>query len=134
VSTDDVETLKKFRESLKSKDTFVADPAGELVKAYDNKMPLVTYAKRTTFVIGAGRKVIDVIEGSDAIDAENSVRACNLHKPPAPQNFSSASSSSTADAGVSPSSADAGVSKSSADAGVSKSSADAGVLKAKTQH
>lgn len=81
VSTDDVETLKKFRESLKSKDTFVSDGKASLVKLYDNKMTLLTMAKRTTFVIGPGRKVVAVIEGSDAIDPENSVRACTLPKP-----------------------------------------------------
>lgn len=78
MSTDDVETLKKFRESLKSKDTFVSDEQASLVKRYDVKTPLIKMAKRTTFVIGPGRKILAVIKGSDAIDPENSVRACTM--------------------------------------------------------
>ena len=82
VSTDDVETLKKFRESLTSKDTFVSDGKAVLIEQYDNKMLLLNMAKRTTFVIGRGRKILAVIEGSDAVDPQNSLQACT---PPAPR-------------------------------------------------
>lgn len=95
VSTDDAATLRKFRESLKSKDTFVSDEKAELAKLFDVKMPVIKMAKRTTFVIGAGRKISAVIEGSDAIDPENSVKAC------APAPTQSVPNHSAVDAGVS---------------------------------
>lgn len=81
VSTDDSETSKKFKESLKAPYHFVPDEKGELVKAYDVKTPLVNYAKRTTFVVGPGRKVLAKQEGSDAIDPTGAVAACSI-KPP----------------------------------------------------
>lgn len=56
----------------------MSDKDADLIKRYDVKMPVVSMAKRTTFVIGPGRKIISVIEGSDAIDPENSIRACTL--------------------------------------------------------
>ena len=46
-----------------------------LAELYQVKTPLVTYAKRRTFVIGAGRKVARVDEGSDAIDPSGAIRA-----------------------------------------------------------
>src|SRR3954466_2086706 len=82
VSTDDVETLKKWRAELKAPQTFVADPDQKLVKLYDTKMPVVGVASRRTFVIGKGRKVLELQEGGDAIDPASSVRACGLHDGP----------------------------------------------------
>ena len=49
---DDAETLKKFKESLKAPFAFVADPDGKVVKAYDVKTPVLSFAQRYTFVIG----------------------------------------------------------------------------------
>lgn len=48
-------------------------------------MPVVTIAKRHTFVIGAGRKILEVQEGSDAIDPNAAIVACPIgkHKPDA---------------------------------------------------
>lgn len=76
VSTDDVETLKRWRDELKAPQTFIADPEGRLVKLYDTKMPVVKTASRRTWVIGKGLKVLGVSEGMDAIDTTKSVAAC----------------------------------------------------------
>jgi hypothetical protein len=46
-------------------------------------MFLLGVAKRVTFVVGAGRKVLSVEEGSDAIDPSGAVVACSLKKPDA---------------------------------------------------
>lgn len=83
ISMDDVETLKKFKASLEAPGRFVADPDGKIVKAFDNKVPVLSLASRTTFVIGAGRKVLSVTSGSDAIDPGGAIQACPLHKPAA---------------------------------------------------
>jgi peroxiredoxin len=81
ISTDDVETQKKFRESLKAPYHFIADKEAFLVNLFDVKVFLFTLSKRVTFVIGAGLKVLSVTEGSDAIDPSGAVKACSL-KPP----------------------------------------------------
>lgn len=81
ISTDDEKTSKAFRDELKAPYHFVADEKAVLVKLYDVKTPLLTFASRTTFVVGAGRKILSVQSGSDAIDPSGAVTACSL-KPP----------------------------------------------------
>lgn len=81
ISTDSTETQKRFRESLKAPYHFVADDQAFLVKLFDVKVFLLTMAKRVTFVVGPGLKVLAVQEGSDAIDPSGAVKACSL-KPP----------------------------------------------------
>ena len=81
ISMDDVPTLIKWRNELKAPQTFVADPDGALVKLFDVKMFALGMAQRHTFVIGAGRKVLEHTEGSDSIDPGKAVSACGLHKP-----------------------------------------------------
>lgn len=85
VSGDDAVTAKKFRVSLKAPFPFVSDEAGALMRQFDVKYPLVTVAKRVTFVLGQGRKVLAVQEGADAIDPAVAVTACSLEKPKALQ-------------------------------------------------
>ncbi len=77
---DDAATLKRFKESLGAKFSFVADPEGVLVKLYDVKTPVLSFAQRFTFVIGRDRKIVKVDSGADAIDASKAVAACPLHK------------------------------------------------------
>lgn len=81
VSTDDVETLKRFKASLKAPMHFVSDADKALVRSYD----LVGFIgnKRMTFVLGPGRKVLSTQEGMDAIAPAGAIRACALHKPSA---------------------------------------------------
>lgn len=83
VSADDKETMAKFKASTKAPFPFIPDPDGKLIRLFDVKTPLVTFAKRTTFVVGEGRKVLAVHSGSEAIDAQNAVRACALRPPTA---------------------------------------------------
>lgn len=81
ISTDEVETSKRFRESLQAPYHFVADEKARVVKLFEVKAFLLTIAKRVTFVVGPGRKILSVQEGSDAIDPSGAVTACSL-KPP----------------------------------------------------
>jgi peroxiredoxin len=81
VSTDDVETLKRFKASLAAPMHFVSDKDQALVKAYDLKGFIGT--KRMTFVLGPGRKVLSIQEGSEAIEPAGAIKACALHKPTA---------------------------------------------------
>ncbi len=81
ISTDDAETSKRFKASLKAPYSFVADWEQTLVKAYDVKMFLLGVSKRVTFVIGPGRKVLSVQEGNEAIDPSGAVSVCSLKAP-----------------------------------------------------
>lgn len=83
ISTDDAETSKRFRESLKAPYHFVADDKATVVKLFDVKVFIFTMAKRVTFVVGPGRKILSVQEGSDAIDPSGAVTACSLRPPEA---------------------------------------------------
>ena len=83
ISMDDGPTLVKWRTELKAPQTFVADPTGALVKLFDVKMAVVGMAQRHTFVVGAGRKILEHTEGGDSIDTSKAVSACGLHPPEA---------------------------------------------------
>ena len=80
ISMDDRETLERFKKDLEAQFPFVADPDGNIVKAFDVKTPVVSYAQRYTFVIGEGRKIVSVQSGSDAIDPSAAVAACPIPK------------------------------------------------------
>ena len=72
--------MKKFKEALGAPMHFVADPDKVLVKAYGITMPLTGWAKRTTYVLGVGRKVLSMQEGSEAIEPAGAIKACSLHQ------------------------------------------------------
>lgn len=81
ISSDDVETLRKFRDEYSPGLRFVSDPEGVLIRKYGVKTPLVTFARRTTFIIGTDGLVKDVQSGGDAIDAKKALgaaRVCSL--------------------------------------------------------
>ena len=79
---DDLDTQKKFADSLKLPFPLLADPKGEVVRAYGVEMQHngKTYASRITFIIDAGGKVTKVLEGKDALDPAPALDACPLHK------------------------------------------------------
>lgn len=75
---DDAPAMKKFKESLKAEYSFVPDPQGKVVGAYDVKAGPLPFAQRFTFVIGQDRKVLQVQTGSDAIDPGGAIKACPI--------------------------------------------------------
>lgn len=78
VSADKDARQAEFRREIGAEFSFVGDPKGTLIKAYGIKTPLVTFAKRTTFVIGKGRKVLYVDQGKSSLDAAGAAEACSL--------------------------------------------------------
>ena len=62
VSADSDDTQKRFKDEIGAPFSFVADPDGKLIEAFDVKTPVFTLAKRYTFVIGPGRKLLHVDE------------------------------------------------------------------------
>ena len=75
VSTDSPEKQREFRAKLEAPFPFIADPEAKLVEQFGVKMPLIKLAKRTTFVIGKGRKIVAIITGDDAIDPGKTIEA-----------------------------------------------------------
>ncbi|MBS2021732.1 MAG: peroxiredoxin [Deltaproteobacteria bacterium] len=81
VSVDDLETQKKFAESLGLQFPLMSDPEGTAAKAYGvYGMMGLKLAARTTFVIDGTGHVVQIIEGKDAIDPASALEACPLHK------------------------------------------------------
>ncbi len=76
---DDLDTQKKFAESLKLPFPLMADPKGEAAEAYGVRNG--TYPNRATFVIDGEGKILKVVEGRDAIDPTSALEACPTHKP-----------------------------------------------------
>ena len=79
VSMDDLETNKKFAESLKSPFPLLADPKGEAAAAYGVKTEMpngAVVASRVTFVIDKSGKVTKVMEGKEALDPSGALSAC----------------------------------------------------------
>jgi peroxiredoxin len=79
VSSDDAATSDAFRSELGAGFGFIADPKAELIRQYGVKTPLLRYARRHTFVIGRGRRVLAVDSGGRAIDPTTAVDACSLY-------------------------------------------------------
>ena len=80
VSTDDAETMERFRADLKAPFPFLPDPEGKLTGLFDVKAPVVRMAKRYTFVIDSQRKVLRIDQGSDAIDPTTAIQACPIRQ------------------------------------------------------
>jgi peroxiredoxin Q/BCP len=77
-STDDLDTQKKFAESLKLPFPLLADAGGKLARAYG--VLADGYADRVTFVIDKGGKVQKVLEGREALDPAPALSVCHLKK------------------------------------------------------
>jgi peroxiredoxin Q/BCP len=80
ISTDDVETLKRFKEDRKAPYPFLSDAGGKVAKQYSGTMPVVGLANRANYVIGQDRKVVSIVKGGDAIDPSAAVDACPVGK------------------------------------------------------
>jgi peroxiredoxin len=74
ISMDDLETQTRFAESLKTPFPLLADSGGTVAKAYG--VAGDGYANRVTFVIGRDGKIVQTVEGRDAIDPTSALSAC----------------------------------------------------------
>ncbi len=78
ISTDTVETQRKFREKLKLPYPLLSDRDGAVSAQYPGKMPVIGLAKRANFVIGQDGKIKAIIEGGDAVDPSTAIAQCPL--------------------------------------------------------
>src|SRR5258705_963439 len=79
VSMDDLDTQKRFAQSLELPFPLGADPKGEAAEAYGVRSG--GYASRVPFVIGPDGEGVKVVEGKDAIDPGGGLDACRLPNP-----------------------------------------------------
>ncbi len=79
ISTDDLETQKKFAESLNLEFTLLSDAGKKAAEAFGvlNERGM---ADRTTFVIDKQGVVQEVISGGDAISIDGALSACSRLK------------------------------------------------------
>ncbi len=75
ISKDDLETQKKFHDSLNLPFPLLSDPDGKVAKAYG--VDKGDYAARVTFVIGKNGVVRQVFEGKEALDPAGALNACS---------------------------------------------------------
>jgi thioredoxin-dependent peroxiredoxin len=80
VSTDSVETQKKFKTEFKLPYSLLSDPGGKVAKQYSGTMPVVGVANRANFVVGQDGKITQIVEGGDAVDPNAAIAACPLRK------------------------------------------------------
>jgi peroxiredoxin Q/BCP len=74
---DDLDTNKRFAQSLNLPFPLLSDPKGEMAEAYGVKNG--SYANRVSFVVGPDGNVIKVVEGKDALDPTLALDACPIH-------------------------------------------------------
>jgi peroxiredoxin Q/BCP len=80
ISTDDVETQRKFRAEMKLPYPLLSDKGGEVAKQYAGTMPVVGVANRANFVVGQDGIVKEIVAGGDAVDPGSAIAACPLRK------------------------------------------------------
>lgn len=58
VSTDDSSTQCRFADFMRAPFPLIADPRGELIRAFDVSWPLLNIARRVTYVLGPSQVVL----------------------------------------------------------------------------
>ncbi len=75
ISADDRDKMAEFRTSLNATFSFIPDPDAKLITLYDVKVPVLTLASRTTFVIDGNRRIVSITTGNEAIDPKEALQA-----------------------------------------------------------
>lgn len=73
ISSDDVKKQKEFQEKYHLTFTLLADPHAKVIKLYGVKMPIVSYAKRWTFIIDNKLIVRKIFKNVDTSEDANEV-------------------------------------------------------------
>ena len=72
ISADSIADEKKFHDEHKMTFDLLSDEDTKVIKLYDVKMPVVSMAKRQTFILDSGLIVVEHFEDVDpAVDAKN---------------------------------------------------------------
>jgi len=76
ISRDDVETNRKFAESLDLAFPLLSDTEGAVINQYGGMMERHELAKRVTYVVGKDGKIAYIAEGSEAMNPAGAQAAC----------------------------------------------------------
>lgn len=74
MSTDPPDKAERFRRELDLPFPIVSDREGRIVRAYKVRWPLVGWARRATYVIGADRRIVEAYHSETAV-LEHAARA-----------------------------------------------------------
>jgi peroxiredoxin Q/BCP len=80
ISTDDVETLKRFRDENKLPYPLLSDAGGKVAKQFGGTIAVIGLANRTTFVLEPDGKVKEIVTGNDAINPTGAINACPVQR------------------------------------------------------
>ena len=80
ISTDSVDTQKRFKEENKLPYTLLSDEGGKVSKQYSGTIPVAGLANRATFVVDQDGKVQSIVEGKDAIDPQGAIQSCPIRR------------------------------------------------------
>ena len=76
ISTDDRETLKRFKDKVGAPYAFLSDQDGRVSRQYVGLMPVVKVANRANVVVGADGIVKELVTGGEAVDPSSAIAAC----------------------------------------------------------
>lgn len=76
ISTDDVQTLKRFKDQHRLPYPLLSDEGGKVAKQYGGTIAVIGLANRATFVLDRDGTVKEIVTGGDAIDPKGAIAAC----------------------------------------------------------
>ncbi len=79
ISTDPIETLRRFKEQYGLPYPLLSDADGSVARRYGGVVPIFGVANRATFVVGRDGRIVEIVTGSEAIDPTRSITACPAH-------------------------------------------------------
>lgn len=80
ISTDFGPSLKKFKEEVKADYPLLSDHMRKVSELYGVLIPTMGIANRSTFVIDMDGKIVNIEEGSAALDPMGAETACSRIK------------------------------------------------------
>ncbi len=81
ISTDDPETLRRFKEATHAPFELLSDPGGKVASQYTGLMPIpgVQIAKRSNVVVAQDGTIRSIVTGNDAVDPSSAIASCPAH-------------------------------------------------------
>ena len=78
ISSDDVDTLKRFKAEVEAPFLFLSDPGGRVASAF--QAATHTTSRRATYDVDSDGRITHISEGIGAVFPESDIKACPLHK------------------------------------------------------
>ena len=80
ISTDFTPTLAHWKKELNAEFTMLSDHMRKVSESYGVLIPTMGIANRSTFVVGMDGKILNIEEGSSALDPTGAETACSRVK------------------------------------------------------